>query len=154
MIRPATEDDIGAIVRMGISFNEIARVGQLIEADTNSMIVYAEQLIRSDNACLYLATLNGEIVGMAGAVLYPFHANLNVIMGHETIWWVEPEFRGHGAGPELKDTLERWAESNGASFMIMSSQPNLDGDKVNRYLAHAGYQPIDQNHIRELARRH
>jgi GNAT superfamily N-acetyltransferase len=139
---------------MGLSFNEIARVGQLIEADTNSIIIYAEQLIRSDNACLFLASLDGEIVGMAGALLYPFHANLNVLIAQETVWWVEPEFRGHGAGPELQEALERWAEANGARFMIMSSQPNLDGDKVNRHLTRVGYQPIDQNHIREIGRRH
>lgn len=154
MIRPATPDDMSDIVRLAHSFFASASVGHHIDSDTVSIIATAEHLMNAGNSCLLLAEVDGDVIGMAGATVYPFHFNMNYTVGHELLWWVEAEHRGVGAGPKLFQAMEQWAKDKGATYMIMASQPNLDGNRTARFFERNGYTPIDQNFMRPLERRH
>lgn len=150
IIRQATPDDLSDILRMGSDFFAASGFAAIADADTLSMIETAEGLMKNEAAVLLVADIDGELVGMAGAVSYPFYFNREHLTGQELFWWVDPRHRSDGAGKALMEGIEAWARSIGMHSLMMVAIPSLEGESVGKLYQRAGFKPAEQNYIRRL----
>lgn len=144
MIRPATNDDVPAMVALGDRFNRETPYAAHFAWNPEAMRQCAEQMIASENALVLVVEAVGAVVGMLGALLFthPLSGERTV---SEVFWWVNPEQRGGGI--RLMRQAERWATEQGATRMLMIAP---DGTDVGRVYTKLGYQPLETSYQRSL----
>ena len=150
MIRDATEDDIPDLLVMGQKFFDLAGWPEIAEWDDASVTATLNHLIGSADGVL-LAIDHGKdgLVGMAGALLYPFYFNSAHRTGQELFWWVEPAARGREA-LELFDALEGRARQQGAMSFKMGTVEGLRSATLERYYRRRGYRASENTFIRSF----
>jgi GNAT superfamily N-acetyltransferase len=150
IIRLATPDDLNDIMRMAVDFFDAAGLAAITEIDTLSVINTVEHLMADEHAVVLVAEIDDSLVGMAGALAFPFYFNRNHLTCQELFWWVDPSYRAEGTGKALLHSLENWAQRLGASSISMISLHQVDGERVGKLYKHAGYTPSEQSYIRRF----
>lgn len=117
MIRPATFDDVDAIVDMSAKFYATTTYPSFARFDVMSVASLARFLI-SDGVMLVYED-RGVVVGMVGLVVSPFPMNAAVSLATEVVWWVEPNHRDTGAGVALLRAVAPACRALGASAIQM-----------------------------------
>jgi GNAT superfamily N-acetyltransferase len=116
MIRPATEQDMGAILGM---IRELAEYESMSGEVTASEQLLTDTLFRKKAAMAFIAEYNGEAAGYT-----IFFYNISTFLGRPGIYmedlFVKPEFRKHGIGTRILKELARWAEQNGCARLDWS----------------------------------
>ncbi|WP_405238889.1 GNAT family N-acetyltransferase [Lentisalinibacter orientalis] len=74
----------------------------------------------------FVAELDGEAVGAAGAVMQHVWFDYSTFYAIEAFWFVAPRFRGQGIGTALAFAMEGWAKGKGCKYLVLSSF----GDRV------------------------
>lgn len=148
MIRAATYDDLPRVLEMGRRFFDTAGWPEVAEWDDASTEATLRFLIDQPTGGLFLAEVDGQVVGMTGGLVTPFYFNLAHLTGQELFWWVEPEHRGIGSG--LFDALEAWAADAGAQTFTMIAVDRLKPDVMARIYRARGYRPAEHSFIRRL----
>ncbi len=148
MIRDATEDDIPEILVMGRKFFDLAGWPEIAEWDDASVTATLNHLIGSDDGVLLVVEHDG-IVGMAGALLYPFYFNAKHRTGQELFWWAESGARGREA-LALFDALEDRAREQGAMSFAMITVEGLRSETLGRYYRRRGYRAAENTFIKSL----
>lgn len=136
MIRPATLEDIPALLEMGARFAERAR---LIEH-----VGY----VAEDMAETFAAMIgNGHpvFIGRHGAIgatqtVHPF--NRQHILGQEVFWWSEGR-----EGLALFDALERHCEQECHSLRMITLEA-VNPEKTGRFYERRGYVPLEHSYIK------
>lgn len=116
MIRPASGQDIPAIVEMVGALHRVTR--QPIEAEPDAVRATLQRLILRPDGLLLVAEhdrLTGFIAASIG-----YGAISSAPIAHEHGWWSE---RG-GDGLRLLILYERWAQEQGCQFIRMSTPPH------------------------------
>jgi GNAT superfamily N-acetyltransferase len=149
MIRPAAEHDIPLLLEMGRRFFGEAGWGDVTEYDPASMERTIRHLIDSEAGILLVAEADGEVAGMAGALLYPHYFNTDSLTGQEIFWWVEPAHRT-GFGGALLDAMESAAAAAGAVSFTMVSVASLRSDALDRVYRRRGYRPAERTYIKRF----
>lgn len=118
-----------------------------MEFDSDTTVNTLRNLIDNDDGALLVADV-GRVIGMAGALAYPFYFNSKHKTGQELFWWMEPEFRGGVHGVRLLFELEKWAKSVGCKSFTMIALSTLPraGDIYTR----SGYRASDQSFIKAI----
>ncbi|CAO3372896.1 N-acetyltransferase family protein [Azospirillum argentinense] len=150
MIRPATEEDIPALVEMGRGF--YAQSGawpDLVVFDAGSVTATLRHLITSPDGILLTAEQGGSVVGMAGALLHPLWLNTTHRTGQELFWFVAPEHR-QGLGGHLLKALEDAAKAAGAQSFTMICEAELRADALGRVYRRSGYRPTERAYMKGL----
>ncbi|HMF95098.1 MAG TPA: GNAT family N-acetyltransferase [Vicinamibacterales bacterium] len=143
--RPATLEDLDAIVAMGERFRSSSPIyATRLAANPDQMRALATRLITDPLGIILVAERDGALVGMLAALIYP-HFLSGVRAAGELAWWVDPAARGTIGVRLLKD-LERWARDLGAETLDMIA-PSL---RVERMYEHLGYEPIERTYQRRL----
>lgn len=136
MIRPATEQDIPHIIRMGrlfwsqTAFSHIAYCPDSITYITREMLKMG---------LLLIAEVEGEIAGAVGAVAAPLFGNRDVLIASELFWWVEPGFRDSGIGKEMLIGIEQVAKEQGVSVFSMMALETVEPEKAAAIYRRLGY---------------
>jgi hypothetical protein len=149
MIRDATEDDIPEILVMGQKFFDLAGWPEIAEWDDASVTATLSHLIASDDGVLLVVEEADGVVGMAGALLYPFYFNTTHRTGQELFWWVEPGARGRES-IALFDALENRGREQGAMSFTMITVEGLRSDALERYYRRHGYRAAELSFIKRL----
>jgi GNAT superfamily N-acetyltransferase len=149
MIRPADERDIPALLRMGHYFFDEAGWGDVASYDPASMAETMRGLIARPDGIFLVAEIDGQLVGMAAALLHPHYFNSSILTGVELFWWVSHEHR-KGVGAELLEALEGGARAAGAISFTMISVVGLRSDALDRVYRRRGYRPAERTYIRML----
>lgn len=144
MIREAQRADLLAILRMGRAFSEAINETH----DRESIVQTAEWLMTDPGATLQVWE-NGEIHGMAAAILVPVFIDRSRTQATELFWWVDPDSRQSGAGRDLLNGLESWAKAQGAARLSMMSMHSLDNG-VGKLYERAGYVLTEQTYIKDF----
>jgi hypothetical protein len=149
MIRPATADDIPAILVLGRKFFDQAKWAEIVEWDEASVQATLDLLLTSH--VLLVLEKDRTVVGMAGALIYPFYFNIGHITGQEVFWWVEPDHR-NGSGRSLREALESAARAKGARSFTMISVEHADHkpEAMARAYRMAGYVPSERCFIKSF----
>lgn len=150
-IRHAQPEDLPALIEMGREFFEQSGNARFTTFDEPSLTTTLIGLMSGVPAgCVLVADIGGDVVGMAGCVVFPFYANMNTLIGQEVFLWVNPERRG-AVGDALLDELEAEATRKGAKLFINANIAGERDKAFARYYRRRGCVPAEQTHIRILA---
>lgn len=149
MIRQAGLGDFDSVLPLAERFFEASQYGSIMQFDPESFRRTFEHLLAGDGVCL-LAEHGGRLVGMAGALAYPFYFNAAHKTGQELFWWVEPAARGSTVGARLFKGLESWARSVGCKTFSMICLDSLKPAKVAAMYIRSGYRASEHTFIKEL----
>jgi hypothetical protein len=149
-IRQAEPNDLNALLDMGREFFEVSGNARFTTFDEPSLTATLIGLMSGvPNGCVLVAELAGEVVGMAGCVVFPFYANISTLIGQEVFFWVSPAHRG-AVGDALLDELEGTAMRKGAKVFINANIAGERDKAFARYYRRRGCVPAEQTHIKVL----
>lgn len=126
LIRHAELFDLDVIWEMAQKFyaeTGYTKLGEIDEQTTRDLAAFM-----IDNSILLLAVDGdtGDVVGMVGCIVVPYHFNRNLVTAHEVMWYVYPKWQGRGAGQMLMDECESECQSMGCSgweMITLESSP-------------------------------
>lgn len=147
-IRKALVRDIEELVAMGRRFFEASGYVDVTSFDAESFAATLATLLGGENAALMVVEKAEKLVGMAGAMVYPFYFNHDHRTGQELFWWIDPEHRGIGA--RLFDALQAEVKSCGAQSLTMIALETLSPERVGGFYLRRGFRPSDRTFIRSL----
>jgi GNAT superfamily N-acetyltransferase len=145
VIRVAEEGDIARLVEMGVRFaTETVYRDRAFPVNEGAMARTAALLILGERGTVFVADVDGRVVGMIGLLLFenPLSGDISV---SELFWYVEPEHRGHGV--RLLKRAEAWAREVGAEKVHMIA-PTPD---VSRMYERLGYAYLETTYQKALA---
>lgn len=139
MNKPATIEDIPAIVELGKKFHDLSPWRDR-PFDADQTAEFLAGMIENPNACLFW---NGE--GMIGGVIAPIYFGGGLV-AQELFWFAEK------GGMSLLDTFEEWAHNAGASGLIMVSLSlNERADSLmDRIYQRRGYRLRERTYYKDL----
>ena len=135
-MRPATPDDIPALVRMGQDFHDyFPQCGDYVAENVAAAL---RNFIEQDNATLIMTDK-----AMVAGVIIPALSNLSHLMAVEMAWWAKD-----GQGIRLLRSFEKWAIAKGAAEVRLTTQ--TDDPRPNRILERMGYRHLESVFVRPL----
>jgi len=142
-IRPATVDDVDAVVELGLEFLNTSTYRQLGAGDPEAIARLLCTVL--DHGAVFLAVVDGAVVGMIALLIVP-HIFSGATYCDEVAWFVKPGHRGR-AGILLLNEAERWAMQKHANVIKMVAP---EGTTVGDLYRRKGYQVIETAHIKVL----
>jgi len=150
-IRHAEPDDLNVLLEMGRDFFDNSPNGAFTTFDENSLTSTLIALMSGvAGGSLLVAEADGQVVGMAACVVFPFYANHSTLIGQEMFWWVNPEHR-KGIGGSLLDELEAEAKRKGAKVFLGAHLSGERNAAFERLYRRRGYTPAENTHLRILS---
>ena len=147
MIRTALSQDIPEMARLGRLFFNESGYSILGDYSEKSVKESLTTFLESGQCVLIVAEEDDEIVGIAGALIFPLYLNQNIKMSQELFWWVHPEKRGT-IGKEMLTYMEKQLEGNGVNALIMICLENLNPSLTGKLYERRGYKLIEHNYMR------
>ena len=136
MIRPATVDDIPALMEMGQRFASLAQLNEHVGYDPDSMKESFGALINGEHPVFM-----GE-TGAIGATSTHHPFNREHIIAQELFWWSEGR-----EGLRLLDALEAWCEEHCHSLRMITLQA-VRPEATGRLYERRGYVPLEHSYIK------
>lgn len=148
-VRAATFHDVPRMVELGRAFFSVSDMEALATFCPGSFAVSLHNMIQTPSAILLVAEVAGEVIGFAGAMVFPAYWNDRALIGQETFWWVQPDYRGK-AGAVLLRGLEDEARNMGARSFLMVSLEALRPDAVGKLYERRGYAPLEHSYWKAI----
>lgn len=145
MIRDAKLSDIDQILILGKHFYDATEYGELMEFSVDATTKTIEHLINDESGILLVSDDDGDLKGMASALIYPFYMTAE-LTGQELFWWCEDK----GQGMALLDALEDKAKEKGAKTFSMISLDNLTPERLDKIYLEKGYTRSEHTYIKGL----
>lgn len=147
LVRPATPDDLPAVVRMSERFYATTNYSAWAEFNAETVEALAANL--GANHILLIAEHEGQPVGMVGLFVAPFMFNSERTAAYEVVWWVEPEGRSTGAGRALLSAIQPACEARGCAAIQMVHLANSPPQAGLLY-ERAGYRHTESSYTKVL----
>lgn len=142
MIRNATMEDLPQILLLGEEFYNStihAELSKYCPETTEKTLIH---LIEQDAGILVVLD-DGEVRGMAGALLYPAYMT-GELTGQELFWWCSKK----GKGLRLLDEIEKQAKEKGAKTFTMLSMDNLTPERLDKIYLGKGYNRSEHTYVK------
>ena len=143
MIRPATMQDVPALVAMGQQFAQTEMYRDVLRENPEQMAILAGNLIDHENGAILVLERGGTLVGMIG-ILCTVHFLSGELCAGEVFWWVTPGHRGDGV--RLLKAAESWAMVRGAKTLQMIAPT----ERVGQFYDRMGFTRIEMSYQKEL----
>lgn len=150
MIRPATRDDVPALLTMGRSFIQYSEYRAINDHVTDEQLTNGISAV-IDCGVSFVAVdgerITGFILGVVGPLWFATHIQTAV----ELAWWVDPAYRGM-AGIRLMRAFEDEAKRRGLKYVAMSDlvMNGRDETPAARILGIMGYTLTERMHSKEI----
>ena len=141
MIRPATLQDLDAMVSMARDFYKVTPWSHLIDMDDKSVEYMMIHFMES--GFMAVSEDDGMVNGMFAGGMQASPFNVGVLVAMEAFWWMKPEARSSSAGLKLKKEFENWALENGAEVITMVAVDGESCKSVQKLYARNGYQCME-----------
>lgn len=151
IVRPATADDLDDYVKMAAVFHAASPISGAAAFDASTFRNFYMSALENPNIGLWAAFKDDQLIGIAGALLYPLYFNTNAIAVQELWWWLTPEARGTGAGKQMYDAIEAWAQENDANVLFMIALEDSNAKKMENIYARAGLRPMERTFFKEVS---
>ena len=142
MIRLAVESDFPEMVEMGRRFFSASGYSDIMEYDPESVLASLKTIP------VLLVAEKDRLVGVAGAMVYPFYMNLHHQTAQEVFWWIDPEHRGIGG--KLFDALVEEVKKRGAKSLSMIALETLSPERVGEIYKAKGFRLSEHSYIKKL----
>lgn len=149
-IRPATHDDLDAMVAMGERFFAFSRFADFAVFDRDVARASIANLTALDGGIALVAVVGGEIVGGIIGVLAPLWFAPSQLSATEFAWWVSEEHRGGTTGIKLLRAFEQWAKDKGAAMVSMSDLVIEGATPAGRLFEKLGYTVVERSHVKKV----
>lgn len=151
-IRPATSDDIAAIVTGGAHFSRLtpfASVSEYDPEDVKTLIAKLIEKMESDgDAAVFVGEVSGRRVGAIVGILTPLWYSPATLFGSVLAWDVYEADRGVVSWRLLK-TFERWAVERGARAVVVSDLLSPGVPALDGMLSRAGFRLAERSFFKE-----
>jgi hypothetical protein len=148
MVRQANEQDIEAIVDMGMEFmsgTKYANVLPMYSDDARAAIIQLASVGR-----VWVAEIDGRIRGFMAASIVPCWFNPSSRIALEHVWWMQPDFRNRPEGIRMLLEFERWAKEQGAQVACMSDIVLEAGSPAGSILQRLGYEVSERTFMKVI----
>lgn len=146
MIRKAETKDVFAVSVLVKEFFEesLSEYGLLLDNKTiiETLEHYAKNLIA------FVADENGVIAGVVGGLIVPSIFDKSQLIGQETIWYVDRNYRSGIIGLKLIKAFEDECKKQGANLIAMVHMGNLNADVLGKLYRHRGYKLMERQYIK------
>jgi GNAT superfamily N-acetyltransferase len=149
MIRAARHDDTPAMLELLREFHGASGMAAVADYCAESMAATLARMIDNNDAILLVAEHGGDVVGVAGAAVFPAYWNQAQTIGQETFWWADPARRGR-VGPALLQGLEDEARNRGAVRFLMVCLEALRPAAVGELYRRRGYEALEHSFVRSI----
>ena len=147
VIRPAVYGDLPQMLEMGERFFGASGYSDVTRYHRDSMRRTFEGMISSPSAVV-LVVEHKKLIGMAGALIYPWYFNAEELTSQELFWWVDQEHRGRGV--DLLESLIASVNARGAKSLSMIALDRLHPEKVGGIYERRGFRPSERSYIKKL----
>jgi GNAT superfamily N-acetyltransferase len=144
VIRPATMEDVPALVAMGRQFAQTEMYRDVLRENPEQMAIVAGNLIGHESGAILVLERDGMLVGMIG-ILCTVHFLSGELCAGEVFWWVTPGHRGDGV--RLLKAAESWAMVRGAKTLQMIAPT----ERVGQFYDRMGFTRIEMSYQKELS---
>lgn len=148
-VRKAVESDLVKYAVLAESFHMASPMHNVIEFDRDGYANFFISSLQNDSVGIWLAEIDGEIVGISGAVAYPMYFNPSALVVQELWWWLTPKSRGSGAGGKMFKQIELWAKEKNAAALFMIALEDARAKKMEHLYARAGFRPLERTFMKE-----
>lgn len=146
--RPATLTDIPELLRL-CRQAEDEGVCPGVPMDAASIADFASRLMVAEGSILMVVEEDGQLLAACGAMLAPYHFNVNVKFLYGVFLWADRGHPGHGA--RAVESVEKWGRARGAHKMLLTINDTLAASKRGAsFLSRRGYVPEETNFVRTL----
>lgn len=150
IVRQATVEDLSRYIVLAESFHMASPMQGMIDFDPVGYGEFFKTSLQNDNVGIWLAEIDGEIVGISGAVAYPLYFNPAAIVVQELWWWLTPKSRGSGAGGKMFKQIETWAKQKNAAALFMIALEDSRAKKMENLYVRAGFKPMERTFMKEV----
>ena len=150
IVRKATADDLAKYTVLAETFHAASPMHGSIEFDAEGYAQFFLSSLQNDSVGIWLAEIDGEIVGICGAVAYPLYFNPAALVVQELWWWLTPSSRGSGAGGQMFKQIEEWAKEKNAAALFMIALEDKRAKKMENLYIRAGFKPMERTFIKEV----
>lgn len=145
--RPATVEDIPALVELGQSFFSESHLADFSCYAPDRVRTMLDQLIQGDRSVVWLSEFDGRLTGfIGGSVQAVWCADVDVAV--ELAWWVDPLVRGTNTALRLLQMFEVWAHEHGARGVVMTDIVDLP--QASMLFSRMGYSVVERSHFKGL----
>lgn len=144
-IRPATREDVPAIVEMGRRFYAASGYEAIAPASNPSIAGLA--ILTMESGVMLVAEADDELVGMASLFIEPFTFNPAVTIASELAWWIEPAHRGGMLAVRMMAAIEAACRAKGVDRIRMATLATSPPQAAALY-ERLGYQHSDSHYMR------
>ena len=150
IVRKATETDLPQYLVLAQAFHAASPMHGSIEFDVPGYSQFYLSSLQNDSVGIWLAEIEGQIVGICGAVAYPLYFNPAALVVQELWWWLTPASRGSGAGGQMFKQIEQWAKEKNAAALFMIALEDNRAKKMENLYIRAGFKPMERTFIKEV----
>jgi len=148
IVREATEADLPKYIVLAESFHMASPMHGVIDFDPIGYADFFCASLKNNSVGIWLAEIDGEVVGISGAVAYPLYFNPSALVVQELWWWLTPKSRGSGAGGKMFKKIEEWAKERDASALFMIALEDNRAKKMENLYIRAGFKPMERTFIK------
>ena len=153
MIRQAEYKDIPVCMELVNGFfahGELDGTGLEVDQDTIEFAI--QDMIDLDNAVVFVAEVDGMVVGSIGGYVFPWSLNANILVLQEKGWFIPPENRMKYpvAALGLKKAFMKWGKEKGATVICMVSTKRDETPRVIQMYEKWGLILMDHNFVGKL----
>lgn len=149
-VRKAMATDLDEYVKLARDFHDASPMHGVADFDEQGYSNFFLHSIMEENVGIWLAEIDGEMVGITGALVYPLYFSPGNLVAQELWWWLTPAARGSGAGSKMFKQLEQWAQEKGAKALFMIALEDDRAAKMEKVYARAGFKPLERTFIKEV----
>jgi GNAT superfamily N-acetyltransferase len=148
IVRKAVPSDLPQYVVLAQAFHAASPMHGSIEFDVQGYSDFYLTSLKNNDMGIWLAEIDGLIVGICGAIAYPLYFNPNALAVQELWWWLTPAARGSGAGGKMFKQIEQWAKERNASALFMIALEDNRAKKMENLYIRAGFKPMERTFIK------
>jgi GNAT superfamily N-acetyltransferase len=150
IVRKALKSDLPQYAVLAQAFHAASPMHGSIAFDVQGYSDFYLASLENDNMGIWLAEIDGAIVGICGALAYPLYFNPAALVVQELWWWLTPAARGSGAGGRMFKQIEQWAKERNASALFMVALEDNKAKKMENLYIRAGFKPMERTFIKEV----
>lgn len=150
-VREATIEDLVRYIELAQEFHDASPMHSFAAFEPDGYSVFFANALQNPDIGVWLAELDGEIVGITGALIYPLYFSPSKHIAQELWWWLTPQARGTGAGGQMFKKIQEWASDRGADALFMIALEDERVGKMEKLYRRAGFKPLERTFIKEVA---
>ena len=135
MIRDAVDQDISSILRLAKEFWKHTMYTEDFE-DEAAMVMLNISL---DQGLVLVAESVDQVVGIIAAMETPLMASTKATQAIETMWYIDPDYRGSSIGVDLILQMEQKIKQRGVKYWNMASMESSMPQTIDKLYKRLGY---------------